>query len=993
MMASNILSRFLPPNGPASVYETIRQHDEGSQTSDVEERAGLTFEDDARDRFSDRELEEALADAGRDESPSPSHTFLTSQSRQQGPGDSTVNTGPRRRKAGNPRWMQSISPRPDSDNDDNDDDYDHDDDVPASLLMEGHQDNDDDDPKPRLPPPPSHHLSTPNPPQPAPSPRREHIQWDNNRDQRSPHDLPRRNRPTGIWSAGHPNMAAVDPKVKAMWMWANVDNLDNFLKEVYTYFLGNGMWSILLNRVLSLLYAFPRELFPSFLMTSPIKWMLIVNRTFAFVVGFSIFLTNCIDYHQVRGSKTLDDILIQQCTKKMSFSSTFLLWLLLFFWIGKVFQYALDIRRLKHMHDFYHYLLGITDAEIQTISWQEVVSRLMTLRDSNPATAGAVSAKHRKFMGSQSKQRMDAHDIANRLMRKENYLIALVNKDILDLTLPIPFLRNRQLFSRTLEWNINLCIMDYVFNEQGQVRTLFLKDTHRRALSEGLRRRFIFAGIMNIFVAPFIVVYFMMHYFFRYFNEYQKNPSQMSSRQYTPLAEWKFREFNELWHLFERRINMSYPFATRYVDQFPKDKTVQIAGFVAFVSGALASVLALASVVDPELFLGFEITHDRTVLFYLGVFGSVWAFARGMVPEETDVFDPEYALLEVINFTHYFPGHWKGRLHSDDVRKDFATMYQMRIVIFLEEILSMIFTPFILWFSLPKCSDRLIDFFREFTVHVDGMGYLCSFAVFDFKKGTNVITQGENGRRDNARQDLRADYFSTKDGKMLASYYGFLDNYGPNNPRGPHLNKRHFHPPPNFPTLGSPYMVEMGNIGERLDLTHTRPGPVAGLTGQQSGFGATRFMAPNIGDGGSLAPSVLLDPHHQPSASGFRTATGRVLSQQRPRPSRPPGPPISDAIADTSEILAAATRSPASGPRTRPLHAVTESSGAIGTGDSLSESWRMNLVGDEDDDDDDDEDGEGENVDAIVKGDGVLGLIHQFQKVNQDNRGRPSVGL
>jgi autophagy-related protein 9 len=55
-----------------------------------------------------------------------------------------------------------------------------------------------------------------------------------------------------VW--GHPNLAAVDPKEKAMWLWANVENLDNFLKDVYTYFLGNGMWSILLNRALSLLY-------------------------------------------------------------------------------------------------------------------------------------------------------------------------------------------------------------------------------------------------------------------------------------------------------------------------------------------------------------------------------------------------------------------------------------------------------------------------------------------------------------------------------------------------------------------------------------------------------------------------------------------------------------------------------------------------------------------------------------------------------------------
>ncbi|KAL2865581.1 autophagy protein ATG9 [Aspergillus lucknowensis] len=958
MMASNVLSRFLPPNGPASVYETIRQHDDDSDTSDVEERAGLTFEDDVdqRDQFSDRELEDAMADATREESPTPSDTFLTPQNMQRDPQEGLGTPGPWHRKPSNPRWTQPTSPRP-SPVDDDDNDNDHDDDVPASLLMEGHQDDDDDDLKSRLPPPPSRHLSDQSPHRSARSPRREHIRWDNSENQRPPHISRRPNRQGALWFASHPNMALIDPREKAMWMWANVENLDNFLKDVYTYFLGNGIWSILLNRALSLL-------------------------TFAFVMGFTTFLSNCINYSKFRGSKTLDQILIQNCTKKMTMSSTFLLWLLCLFWIGKVFQCLLDIRRLKNMHDFFHYLLGISDTEIQTISWQEVVSRLMTLRDSNPATAGAISAKHRKYMGSQSKQRMDAHDIANRLMRKENYLIALVNKDILDLTLPVPFLKNRQLFSRTLEWNINLCIMDYVFNEQGQVRTLFLKDTHRKALSDGLRRRFMFAGFMNIFVAPFIVVYFMMHYFFRYFNEYKKNPGQLSSRQYTPLAEWQFREFNELWHLFERRINMSYPFATRYVDQFPKDKTVQVAGFVAFVSGALASVLAVASIVDPELFLGFELTHDRTVLFYLGLFGSIWAFARGMVPEETDVFDPEYALLEVINFTHYCPGHWKGRLHSDDIRKEFAVLYQMKIVIFLEEILSMIFTPFILWFSLPKCSERVIDFFREFTVHVDGMGYLCSFAVFDFKKGTNVIPQEHGSNRNNVRQDPRADYFSTKDGKMLASYYGFLDHYG-GNPRAAYQNKRQFHPPPTFPSLGSPSLVGISNFGDRHDISQARMGPAAPIVGQQSMFNAPRLGLPTASDAGSPAPSVLLDPHHQPSTSGVRTAN-RILLQQRYRPTRPPPPPpVSEVIANDNGASVTVNRRPPSRPRPRPLHGASSDS-------HLGDSWRMNMAGDEEEDE---EAAEGENVDAIVKGAGVLGLIQQFQKANKDNRPRATVGL
>src|SRR5579862_4435596 len=107
----------------------------------------------------------------------------------------------------------------------------------------------------------------------------------------------------------------------------------------------------------------------------------------------------------------------------------------------------------------------------------------MKLRDSNPNTARNTRNRHGLF----SKQRMDAHDIANRIMRKDNYFIAMINRDVLDLTLPVPFLRSRAMLSRLLEWSLNLCIMKYVFDEQGQVRPVFTKDAHKRLLSDGYR--------------------------------------------------------------------------------------------------------------------------------------------------------------------------------------------------------------------------------------------------------------------------------------------------------------------------------------------------------------------------------------------------------------------------------------------------------------------------------------------------------------------------
>lgn len=558
------------------------------------------------------------------------------------------------------------------------------------------------------------------------------------------------------------NLGLIDPKERALWKWANVENLDNFLQEVYNYYLGNGFYCILLSRLLNM-------------------------ATVMFVVGFSTYLSSCIDYSRVRTSSKLSEVQYPQCISRLGVFPSFLLWLFTLFWFMKLIQYVYDIQRLLDLKNFYFYLLDISEAEMQTISWQQVVKRLMNLRDQNPTTS--TTARHNdRLLGTQSKQRMDPHDIANRIMRKENYLIAMINKNVLDLTLPIPFYKEPFL-TRTVEWNLSLCIMDFVFNENGQVRPIFLKENQRKVLIDGLRRRFMFAGFTNILCAPFTVVYLALLYFFRYFNEYHKDPGSIGTRQYTPLAEWKMRELNELYHLFQRRLNMSYEPASFYVNQFPKEKTVLFSRFVVFVTGSFAAVLGIISLVDPELFLGFEITEDKTVLFYIGLFASILAFSRSMIPSESFVFDPETSLKRVAEFTHYLPEEWDGRLHTDEVKTEFAKLYDLKIMVIIRELASVIIIPFLLWFSLTKSSERIVDFFREFTIHVDGLGYVCTFATFDFNAGKKKSgykpkrmhggdAYGSNREDDENDFDLRQNYYATTDGKMLKSYLNFLEHYG-----------------------------------------------------------------------------------------------------------------------------------------------------------------------------------------------------------------------
>jgi autophagy-related protein 9 len=409
---------------------------------------------------------------------------------------------------------------------------------------------------------------------------------------------------------------------------------------------------------------------------------------------------------------------------------------------------------------------------------------------------------------------------------------------------------------------------------------------------------------------------------------------------------------------------MSYPFASRYLEQFPKKKMGEFARFVGFVAGSLAAVLFLVTLWDHELFLSFEITSGRTAVFYIAVFGGLWGFMNGMTPDENLVFDPEYALRNVIDYTHYMPDHWQDRLHSDEVRKEFAELYQLKIMVFLSEVLSIMITPFILWFSLPKCSDQIIDFFREFTVHVDGVGYVCSFAVFDFKKG-----MGKNGPQSGATGDPRDDYYSTKHGKMAASYYGFLDNYQLNPKTGvpghlPPGLRQPFHPPPAFPGLTSPTLAA-DLQGSRMGRSGGRP--LSRAQGGMPQLARTPRFAPAAY--ASPMPSILLDPHHQPSSSGFGGRSVRRNSRSRYQARE-------DIIEEPSEGEDE-TQNRAQGRQSR-----DPDESVAGLEESRWETSPTRGVSKE---------ASEEEGDGPGGAGGVLGLLYQFQKAQSD--GRPGVNI
>jgi len=140
-------------------------------------------------------------------------------------------------------------------------------------------------------------------------------------------------------------------------------------------------------------------------------------------------------------------------------------------------------------------------------------------------------------------------------------------------------------------------------------------------------------------------------------------------------------------------------------------------------------------------------------------------------------------MIKVGKLTHYLPPSWSENAHSDEVRNEFSSFYQVGIFLWLMEILSIFTTPLILLFTLPPCSEDIITYLREnsTTVRYSNYRYLvCKFSLLDLENDGDESygSKISSIHRSSIRQDLLPKY-----GKLEASFIQFQNDYPSWKPR------------------------------------------------------------------------------------------------------------------------------------------------------------------------------------------------------------------
>jgi len=504
--------------------------------------------------------------------------------------------------------------------------------------------------------------------------------------------------------------------------WEAISDLDSFFSRVYAYFEERGLRCILAGRVIQLLtLAFTLGL--AVCLADALNWEGLVNE--------------CKDEHSCAAVQLLrHDALSAPSPFLKLFVGVFAL-----YWLWMLLHFFWDLRPLLEMRAFYRDKLRIVDADLQVVAWDLVVQRVVELQ----ATSRLCIVK----------DQLTAHDIANRILRKENFMVAFVNRGLLPLELPM--LPSLNMLTKTLEWNVYFCILEAMFDSEFRIRQSFTQDV------TGLRRRLVLTGVLNLLLSPFIAAFMLIFFFLKHAEEFHRRPASSAfSRDYSSRARWMMREFNELPHIFEARMLASTPDANTYVEQFPAPLLTLVARFVTFIVGSLVGVLILLSLLNERVLIFY--LHGFNLFWWLSMASVLLAVSRTFSAQPNVSMHPEALLQSVARHTHYMPATWRQRGHTRQVYEEFARLYQYRVLLLLQEILGCVITPLLLCFVLPRRAPDILAFVRAFTVHVEGVGHVCSLALFDFERHGDVRygapVNGVGGQR-------------SCEGKMEKSYVNF----------------------------------------------------------------------------------------------------------------------------------------------------------------------------------------------------------------------------
>nr|XP_016930414.1 autophagy-related protein 9A [Drosophila suzukii] len=489
--------------------------------------------------------------------------------------------------------------------------------------------------------------------------------------------------------------------------WNHIEDLDSFFSRMYQYQQKHGFTVIVVDEMLQVL-------------------------EFGFVVWLLTVVMHCVRFDVLFGDAppgganpnktTLGDVLVPTGECLASFNwFTYLVVFIAAIYLGiRLLKMVYHITQYADIRRFYNSALHIEDADLDNFTWHEVQQRIRR-----------VQAEQHMCI---DKESLTELDIYHRVLRFKNYLVALMNKQLLPVRFHIPLYGEVVSLSRGMLFNIDFILFrgpGSPFQNNWQLRDEFAVRSNQTELAQRLSKLILGVALLNLLLAPVIFVWQLIYFSFSYANILRKEPGALGLRTWSNYGRLYLRHFNELDHELDARLNRAYDYADRYLNSFSSPLAAVIAKNMLFISGGLLLLILTLGIYEEHV---FQVEH---LLFISAGLGAIGVVCRTLIPDENLIWCPEQLMTAILAHVHYLPSEWRQQAHTARVRQEFSSFFQFKAGYLLSEIFSPFVTPFVLIFVFRPKAIELVRFFRTFTVSVRGVGNVCSFAQMDVRKHGN----------------------------------------------------------------------------------------------------------------------------------------------------------------------------------------------------------------------------------------------------------------
>ena len=461
---------------------------------------------------------------------------------------------------------------------------------------------------------------------------------------------------------------------------------------MYNYWLRGGYNCILIENILNIIISF----------------------SVLFIIIFTIFCLNWYEITKCMSEETCKDLLQYVVNPLVYHNKSINIFMLINISIFGIYWLWLNIVLINEIIEYIKYKkvytdLGFENNNLYNKSWISVIKRLENI-DSN----------------------ITKEIIVGSIMKNDNYLISIIGTNVLNI--------NKIYYTKTFLWFLNNIVINQI-NYDNLNTKHFIVNTNK------IKNILKIFSIGQLLVLPFIIILYIIRFIINIITDIYSKSINTTSKDWTIYSKYLFREYNELPHIINDRIEKSYMYVNMYQQKFQSRINDIILEKIIFILGTYLSILVLLMIYDDRLVMFIKL-FDRNLLWYLAIITSIITIIRLSLNKEKIKGSYNDILLNLYNNIHYYPDNWNIQNNNDLILNELNKMYKYKIINIVYELFSLIIIPIYILFFMTNELDIIIHIITNNTIYINNVGFIYKINTEDntYDEFESLITNNKISR-------------------------------------------------------------------------------------------------------------------------------------------------------------------------------------------------------------------------------------------------------